>query len=116
MIGGNMPDNDEFTVSLITNADVLRVNQHSTNNKEISFKDGVSIWTADDKENTMKYMAIMNVNDTPQNVTLPLEAAGISGNPTVKNLWDKTELVKIGNDFKVDLPAHGAVLLSITGL
>jgi hypothetical protein len=116
MIGGNMPDNDEFTTSLITNADVLQVNQHSTNNKEISFKDGISIWTADDKETPVKYMAVMNVNDTPQTITLPLEAAGISGNTVIKNLWEKTELVKTGEGYKLSIPAHGAAILSIINL
>lgn len=105
MIGGNMPDNDELTNSLLTNADVLRVNQHSTNNKEISFKDGISIWTADDKENPVKYMAVMNVNDVPKTVVLPLEAAGVSGNMPIKNLWDKTELVKTDQGFELILPA-----------
>ena len=113
MIGGNMPDNDEFTTSLITNADVLRVNQHSTNNREISFEDGISIWTADDKENTVKYMAILNVNDSPKTVILPLEAAGISGDVTIKNLWDKIDLTKTDKGFELILPAHGANLLSL---
>ena len=113
MIGGNMPDNDEFTTSLITNDEMLRVNQHSTNNKEISFKNGISIWTADDKEIPLKYMALMNTNDTPQTIVLPLNAAGISGSATIKNLWDKSNLVKSENDYKLIIPAHGAALLSI---
>jgi hypothetical protein len=35
MFGGNLPDNDEFTNSLITNKNVLYVNQHSINNKQL---------------------------------------------------------------------------------
>jgi len=113
MIGGNMPDNDIFTTSLITNADVLRVNQHSTNNKEISFNDGVSIWTANDKEDQLKYMAVMNVNDEPKTVILPLEAAGISGEVTIKNLWNKTDLAKTSEGYKLTIPAHGGAMFSL---
>jgi alpha-galactosidase len=113
MIGGNMPDNDEFTTSLITNAEVLRVNQHSTNNREISFNKGISVWTADDKENGLKYMAVFNINDDEQSIILPLEKAGISGEVTIKNLWDKTEQAKTAEGYSLSIPAHGAVLLSV---
>jgi len=114
MIGGNMPDNDEFTTSLITNADMIRVNQHSTNNREISFKDGISIWTADDKENPVKYMAVLNINDSPKTIILPIESSGLSGNIAVRDIWNKTELTKTEEGFKLILPAHGAGLLSLS--
>jgi len=113
MFGGNLPDNDEFTTSLITNQEVIRVNQNSKNNKEISFENGISIWTADDKETTVKYMAVMNITDTPQTILLPLDVAGISGNVTVRNLWTKTELAGTNKGFELIIPAHGASLLSL---
>jgi hypothetical protein len=112
MFGGNMPENDEFTLSLITNKEVIRINQNSKNNKEIFFVNGVSIWTADDKEDSVKYMAILNINDTPQTVVLPLEVAGIKGNPTVKDLWAKTYLTKKDKGFEITLATHGISLLS----
>ena len=113
MFGGNLPDNDEFTTSLITNQEAIRVNQNSKNNKEISFENGISIWTADDKETPVKYLAVLNINDTPQTVVLPIDTAGISGSAAIKNLWDKTDLVKSENEYKLIIPAHGAALLSI---
>jgi len=113
MFGGNLPDNDEFTTSLITNQEVIRVNQNSKNNKEISFENGISIWTADDKETPVKYLAVLNINDTPQTVVLPIDTAGISGSAAIKNLWDKSGLVKSENEYKLIIPAHGAALLSI---
>jgi len=112
MIGGNMPDNDEFTTSLITNADVLRVNQHSTNNKEISFENGVSIWTADDKENAVKYLAIFNINNTEQAVIPPVLTFKTSAKE-LKNLWDKTVISIAGENPSIVIPAHGAVLFAI---
>jgi hypothetical protein len=113
MFGGNMPENDEFTLSLITNEEVIRVNQQTTENKEISFEDGISIWTASDKEKPEKYMAVLNVNDAPQTVVLPLDLAGFTGNVTIRDLWNKAPLVKTDNEFRLTIPAHGAALLSI---
>ena len=112
MFGGNLPDNDEFTLSLLTNEDVLRVNQHSTNNKEISFKDGVSIWTANDKEKPMKYISLMNVTDSEKTVSLPLESDGNSENIIIRDLWKKTLLTKREKTVQVSIPPHGAALYS----
>ncbi len=112
MIGGNMPDNDEFTTSLITNDDVLRVNQHSTNNKEISFRDGVSIWTADDKENKAKYIAILNVSDQISEVICTPEMLGISDQSAIRDIWKKAELGDLGKGLTMSVPAHGAMLFS----
>lgn len=112
MMGGHLPDNDEFTLSLLTNKEVIRVNQQTVNNKEISFQDGISIWTADDKLNGKKYVAFLNVNDTQTNATLPLSTIGKSGQVTVHNLWNKAKN-KVHGKIEVSLPAHGAALLSI---
>lgn len=114
MIGGNMPDNDEFTTSLITNEDVLRVNQHSTNNKEISFKDGISIWTADDKENAVKYIAVMNVNDELKTIVLQAETIDVKGNVLATDIWSKENLPSSDGMWKLIVPAHGARLFSIS--
>ncbi len=113
MIGGNMPDNDEFTTSLITNEEVIRVNQKSTNNKEILFENGISIWMANDKENGNTYLAVLNINDTATKIILPLEKAGLSKDVNVRNLWMKSNLPKTSEGFEVELAAHGANLFEI---
>ncbi len=110
MFGGNLPDNDEFTLSLITNEEVLRVNQNTHNNREISFSDSVSIWAADDKENGSKYLAVMNVGSSSKKITLPLEKAGVTGKATIRDLWKKAAL---SGDGTIEVPAHGAGLFSV---
>jgi hypothetical protein len=61
MFGGNLPDNDAFTQSLITNKEVLYVNQHSTNNKQHSNDSQWVVWTADDPANNDKFVAVFNL-------------------------------------------------------
>jgi hypothetical protein len=87
MIGGNMPNNDEFTTSLITNEEAIRVNQNTTDNKEICFKNGISIWTAKDKENGKTYK--------------------------VRDLWLKSDVAKLADGYEVELAPHGAKLFSL---
>lgn len=61
MFGGDLPQNDEFTNSLLTNRDVLRMHHYSTNNRELFNQDGKVIWTADDPETGDKYVALFNI-------------------------------------------------------
>jgi len=112
MIGGNMPDNDEFTLSLITNEEVIRLNQNSTNNREIRNQNGISIWTADDMENQVKYLAVFNIDDSEKIVILPVLSIETSAR-TLKNLWDKSAIFIAGENPSVVIPAHGAVLFAI---
>lgn len=113
MFGGNLPDNDEFTISLITNEEVIRVNQNSTENKEISFKNGISIWTAKDIENPVKYLAMLNISDSVVHITCTPEELGISSGSLVRDLWKKSDIGPVGNSIVLSIPAHGAVLYSV---
>jgi len=113
MFGGHLPENDEFTLSLITNEEVIRVNQYSKNNREISFNDSVSIWSADDKENSNKYLAVLNVSSSVKKVLLPLEKIETNGTPIIRNLWKKTDLTSGPEGNTIEIPAHGAALFSI---
>ena len=47
MFGGDLPTNDDFTLSLLTNDEVLAVNQNSAKNKQLKAENGLIVWTAD---------------------------------------------------------------------
>ncbi|WP_228853007.1 NPCBM/NEW2 domain-containing protein [Aegicerativicinus sediminis] len=60
MFGGNLPDNDKFTNSLLTNEEVLDVHANSVNNKEWFNENGLIGWTADDPKTGDKLVAVFN--------------------------------------------------------
>lgn len=58
MFGGHLPDNDPFTLSLLTNAEALAVLQKSKNNR-LLFNEGDKIaWIADDLHSDARYVAV----------------------------------------------------------
>jgi hypothetical protein len=57
MFGGNLPDNDAFTNSLLTNEEVLYMHNTSSNNRELFNRAGTIAWTADDSGGD-KYLAL----------------------------------------------------------
>ncbi len=63
MFGGDLPGNDSFTLSLITNKDVLNVLKNSTNNKPLFRTENNAAWIADDAATGDKYLAVFNIAD-----------------------------------------------------
>ncbi|MFH1197903.1 MAG: NPCBM/NEW2 domain-containing protein [bacterium] len=66
MFGGDLPSNDEFTLSLLTNKDVLHVNQFSANNKQLFRNGDIVMWAADDTKTGDKFLAVFNTEDREQ--------------------------------------------------
>ena len=63
MHGGDMTRTDDFTLSLLTNDEVLAVNQHSSNNRPVFNRDGLVAWVADVPGSADKYLALFNARD-----------------------------------------------------
>ena len=63
MHGGDMTKSDEFTLSLLTNDEVIAVNQRSTNNRPLFDRDELIGWTADVPGSRDKYLAFFNTRD-----------------------------------------------------
>lgn len=112
MFGGDLPSNDEFTLSLLTNDEVLAVNQHSANNKQLKEQDGLIVWTADVPDSTDKYVAFFNINDGgTAEISVTLTELGISGSYTVKDLWNKDNKGLVTSNFTVSVEPHASVLV-----
>lgn len=77
MFGGHLPDNDPFTLSLLTNKNVLQVLNNSTNNKPFFRDHEKAAWIADEPGTGAKYLAVFNIVD--QQITVEEKAAWNSG-------------------------------------
>lgn len=63
MHGGDMTKMDDFTLSLLTNDEVLAVNQSSENNRPLFDRDNLIGWTADVPGSPDKYVALFNARE-----------------------------------------------------
>jgi len=112
MFGGDLPTNDEFTLSLLTNDEVLAVNQNSANNKQLKAENGLIVWTADVLGTEDKYVAFFNINDSiASEISVTPAELGITGNYTVKDLWSKEEKGSVADKFTVLVEPHASVLV-----
>lgn len=63
MFGGDMTKLDPATLALLTNDEVLAVNQHSEHNRPWFDRDGLVAWVADVPDSPDKYLAVFNVRN-----------------------------------------------------
>ena len=113
MFGGHLPDNDAWTLNLITNTEVLDAQKHSRSNRQLSRDDDKVIWTADGTRKA-KYAALFNLGDTPRPVTVTLSDLGFAGSCHVRDLWQKQNLPVARDAVTLTVPAHGAQMLRLT--
>jgi alpha-galactosidase len=114
MFGGDIPSSDTFTMNLLTNREVLAVNQLSENGREVYRAGDTISWVADIPGSTAKYMTVSNIGDTAKEIRLPWKTFGLDAKIVgVRDLWMHKEL-GTGDTFSMSLKPHASVLLKVT--
>ncbi len=114
MHGGDMTKMDSWTLSLLTNPEVLAVNQRSAGNHQLWRRDSAVAWVADAPEPGGTYLALFNTGDSDAEVTVELAELGVAGRAHVRDLWRRADLGPAAGRFARPLPAHGSGLYCIT--
>ncbi|HEX9047155.1 MAG TPA: glycoside hydrolase family 27 protein, partial [Verrucomicrobiae bacterium] len=117
ILGADMTKLDPFTLGLLTNSEVLAVNQSSTGNRQLSRQDDLIIWTAEVPGNRDRYVAFFNAqsNDT-QPMTVSFSDLHLSGSAKVRDLWKQKDLGVFTNSFGCDVPKESAQLYRVSPL
>jgi alpha-galactosidase len=121
ILGADLTKLDDATFALVTNDEVLAVDQHSTNNHQLFARDGFIAWCADVPGSPDKYLAIFNTNDQPKpdgaafegggaSVAIPLALLGLDGTCFVRDLWRRENVGNATGDFTPGIVCHGVAL------
>ena len=113
--GGDLPSLDAWTLSLISNKEVLDVNQHSTNNHELFNRGNQIAWIADVPKSKDKYIALFNLNDKDiEEIKINCRELGFeTANCKVRDLWQGKDLGLFQNEFSAKINSHGAMLFRV---
>lgn len=114
LIGCDMTKLDDFTLNLLTNDEVLDVNQDPLGCQaaRISKSGPLEIW-AKDMEDGSKAVGLFNRGENESGMTLKWSDLGVSGEQKVRDLWRQRDLGKFAAQFETTVPRHGVVLLKI---
>lgn len=108
IMGGDLRHLDAATLALLTNREVLAVNQASTDNQPHFVMDGTRVWTAR-AANGDAYLALFNTGKAEREVGFKLAPLGLDS-AEVTDLWTGQLLGRHGGSFAATLPSHGAGL------
>lgn len=117
MMGGNMPENDEWTLSLLTNNEYMKMHRESSNAHQYLRNEksgrGEIIWTSNGKK--CKYAALFNTDNKAKKLLLNLADILMPDEKyEIYDIWANKSLGCFKNTFKAEIEPHGAGLYKIT--
>jgi alpha-galactosidase len=120
--GGDMSKMDDFTLSLITNDEVIAVDQNSVGNRQLFRREGLVAWVADVPNSTDKYLAVFNTGNKPAEqedvkgtkVAVKLSELDLNGPCKIRDLWTKTDIGQFNDEFAPEINWHGAGLYRVS--
>lgn len=109
MIGGNMPENDEFTLSLLNNAEYMNMHRTVKNSRMLRRNEengkGYIIWDGENEDS--RFVALFNTDEKPITINTA-EKINISVDGSY-DIWQKCTV----SENNITVQPHGARLLKL---
>jgi alpha-galactosidase len=114
LIGCDLEKLDDFTLGLLTNDEVLAVDQDSLGKQAICVSsNGILRVFAKDLDDGAKAVGLFNLGDEPATVVATWDDLKLSGEQLVRDLWRQKDLGKFEKEFSATVAPHGVVLVKI---
>ncbi len=118
MWGGDPLQPDTLTMKLLTNKEVIEINQNSTNNRQVYHSFGGNeidrIWMADIPGSNDKYLGLFNLSNEEKEIVFNFNYEYLPETLKIRDIWAQKELGKFNHKFSVKLAPHGGRLYRIS--
>jgi len=114
IFSGDITRMDDFTLSLLTNDEVIELDQDPLGNaaRRVSQKDELEVWSKD-MEDGSKAVGLFNRSDKTSNISALWTDLKISGKQKVRDLWRQKDLGEFEIKFSAEVAPHGVFLIRI---
>ncbi|MCS0580000.1 glycoside hydrolase family 27 protein [Massilia pinisoli] len=115
IMGGDLRHLDAKTLALLTNPEMLAVNQRSRENRPQRADTGTRIWSARSADqHDLQYLALFNTSNAPVDFAFDLSRLNL-GNRTVavRDLWARHDLGTVRGKINATVPPHGSALFGL---
>lgn len=109
--GGELRLTDNYTLSLVTNPEVINVNQNSEKPLFVYNKGGIAVWQT--KIENCTAVAVFNLSDEEKHYKLSFSDLGVENVRAVRDLWARKDISKFENDVAVSLKPHSSAFFEI---
>ena len=115
IIGGNLTQNDDTTTALVTNPEVIAVNQNSTDNQPLILTNSTVIWSARPDDRKGHYLAIFNRGEEADKIQLGWNEVGLNLGMSykVRDLWEHKDLGRF-TLLELTLEPHACALYRVS--
>lgn len=114
MFGGDLPSNDAFTLSLLTNKEVLKMHRESSNVKQLLMENGKVVITSQHGQTGERYLALFNINDKENaTITVNLKELGFDEKCKIKELWTNEVIRSVNGSISQTIAPHASRLFVI---
>jgi alpha-galactosidase len=115
LLGCDMDHLTPFTLGLITNDEVLAVDQDALGKQGTAVRKNATMQVvAKDMEDGSKAVGLFNLGPAEQTIGVDWSDLKISGQQTVRDLWRQKDLGKFGEKVEATVPSHGVILIRIS--
>ena len=115
IIGTPIERLDEFTLSLLTNDEVLEINQDPLGKQAVrtEIANGGEILIKELEDGT-KAVGIFNPGPAAASLTVQWSQLGVRGKQKVRDLWRQKDLGAFEKEFSAVVQPHGVVMVRLT--
>ena len=117
LLGCDLTRLDPFTLNLLTNDEVLDVNQDPLGRQAVRVQhdDAQEIWAKPMSDGSTA-VGLFNRSCLTRTVTLPFASLGLKGPHRLRDLWRQKDLGVAADTFAAKIPGHGVLLLMVQGV
>jgi hypothetical protein len=112
-IGDDLTKLDDYGLSLLTNDDVIAIDQAGRPAKPVSQSSQQQTWFARNADGSYT-VALFNLGSAPATATARWKDLGFGGAADVRDVWSHQNLGASTDAYGAQLPAHGSRLLTVT--
>ena len=110
--GGHLPKNDEFTLKLLTNREVLEIEETTHCGHQLYRTEEEIAWIAPKRDGESVYVALFNISEKKRKMTFDPVAAEIEQYGKLTELWSGKAVKQQENgEIAITVPKHGAVII-----
>jgi len=114
MLGCDMSKLDDFTMGLLTNDEVLELDQDPLGKQatRVAAVGEHEVW-AKDMADGSKAVGLFNRGQAPATVTAEWSALAVKGPQKLRDLWRQKDLGAFDGKYEATVPSHGVLLLRL---
>jgi alpha-galactosidase len=114
MFGGDLPSNDAATFSLISNDEVIAVDQHATDSRQLFSRGNSITWVSSPADLHGKYFAVFNIADEEEaDIHVDWNELGLPDHCSVRDLWTKKDLGSSEGGYTFHIRPHASGLYKV---